>query len=171
MFVAAPSSLLSLVQLAPTPSYMHEFIRTKTCGPKRPSTEQNLIGSLVGKPARLTTGYTISLSKHVLQLISFNRSSTHAHRTSGARAAARVLASGSFRSPAAHMLYSDNRSMTGVGAGNRWLHKGKKGRRSSSKHKAARLISLQLRWEPANATGFSLRTRVPRYHYLGVLVR
>ncbi len=28
-----------------------------------------------------------------------------------------------------------------------------------------------LRWEPANATGFSLRTRVPRYHYLGVLVR
>ena len=27
-----------------------------------------------------------------------------------------------------------------------------------------------LRWEPANATGFSSRTRVPRYHYLGVLV-
>ena len=27
-----------------------------------------------------------------------------------------------------------------------------------------------LRWEPANATEFSSRTRVRRYHYLGVLV-
>ena len=33
------------------------------------SAELNLIGSLVGKPARLTTGYTISLSNHALQLI------------------------------------------------------------------------------------------------------
>ena len=103
MFVAAPSSLLSLVQLAPTPSYMHEFIRTKTCGDEpSPSVEQNLIGSLVGKPARLTTGYTISLSKHVLQLIyialSYNlstdpRPTPIAHRGRGRRPAC---------SPAAH---------------------------------------------------------------------
>ena len=108
MFVAAPSSLLSLVQLAPTPSYMHEFIRTKTCGDEpSPSVEQNLIGSLVGKPARLTTGYTISLSKHALQLIyialSYNlstdpRPTPIAHRGRGRRPAC---------SPAAHMLYSD----------------------------------------------------------------
>jgi hypothetical protein len=108
MFVAAPSSLLSLVQLAPIPSYMHEFIRTKTCGDEpSPSVEQNLIGSLVGKPARLTTGYTISLSKHALQLIyialSYNlstdpRPTPIAHRGRGRRPAC---------SPAAHMLYSD----------------------------------------------------------------
>ena len=33
------------------------------------SAEQNLIGSLVGITARLTTGYTISLSNHALKLI------------------------------------------------------------------------------------------------------
>ena len=106
MFVAAPSSLLSLVQLAPTPSYMHEFIRTKTCGDEpSPSVEQNLIGSLVGKPARLTTGYTISLSNHALKLIyitlSYNisadpRPTPIAHLGRGWRPAC---------SPAAHMLY------------------------------------------------------------------
>ena len=87
----------------PTPSYRHEFIRTKTCGDEpSPSVEQNLIGSLVGKPARLTTGYTISLSKHVLQLIyialSYNlstdpRPTPIAHRGRGRRPAC---------SPAAH---------------------------------------------------------------------
>ena len=92
----------------PAPSYMHEFIRTKTCGDEpSPSVEQNLIGSLVGKPARLTTGYTISLSKHALQLIyialSYNlstdpRPTPIAHRGRGRRPAC---------SPAAHMLYSD----------------------------------------------------------------
>jgi hypothetical protein len=67
-----------------------------------PSAERNLIGSLVGKPARLTTGYTISLSNHALKLIyitlSYNisadpRPTPIAHRRRGRRPAC---------SPAAH---------------------------------------------------------------------
>ena len=104
MSVAAPSSLLSLVQPAPPPLILTKFLLTKTCGDEpSPSVEQNLIGSLVGKPARLTTGYTItSLSKHALQLIyialSYNistdpRPTPIAHRGRGRRPAC---------SPAAH---------------------------------------------------------------------
>ncbi len=67
--------------------------------------EQNLIGSLVGITARLTTGYTISLSNHALKLInitlSYNisadpRPTPIAHLGRGWRPAC---------SPAAHMLY------------------------------------------------------------------
>ena len=69
------------------------------------SAEQNLIGSLVGITARLTTGYTISLSNHALKLIyitlSYNvsadpRPTPIAHLGRGWRPAC---------SPAAHMLY------------------------------------------------------------------
>ena len=74
---AAPSSFFLLFPRSPPDHRDTIFVQTKTCGDgPSPSAEQNLIGSLVGKPARLTTGYTISptgytnsLSKHALQLI------------------------------------------------------------------------------------------------------
>ena len=87
---------------SPPAAHIDDISINKNLWTKRPSTEQNLIGSLVGKPARLTTGYTISLIKHALQLIyialSYNistdpRPTPIAHRGRGRRPAC---------SPAAH---------------------------------------------------------------------
>ena len=106
MFAAAPSSLLSLVQPSPPPLILTTFLYLQknlwTVTTLSPSAERNLIGSLVGKPARLTTGYTVSLSKHALQLIYITlpynitadpRPTLIAHRGRGRRPAC---------SPAAH---------------------------------------------------------------------
>ena len=103
---AVPSSFFLLCPRSPPDHRDTIFVQTKTCGDgPSPSAEQNLIGSLVGKPARLTTDYTISLSNHALKLIyitlSYNisadpRPTPIAHLRRGWRPAC---------SPAAHMLY------------------------------------------------------------------